>query len=902
MKAFDKSIFIGKFVEEATELIQKLNEGFLKLESAPDDAENLTEIFRFAHTLKGSSRMIGFKHIGTLAHKMEDVLGALKNQTFAATPERLDVLFQGLDRIAALVDQVKTTGTDDADVTYLIDLLEQTAAGEVPSPLTPDVVPPVANASPPSQLPPEPAASPSSVPAPKKTFDTSVFTGRFITEAQEIIQKLNEGLLRLEKAPDDMENLTEIFRSAHTLKGSARMLSFRNIGAVAHKMEDVLGAIKTKQIDATEPVCELLFMGLDTIQELVDRVSAGTEADADVSPLTEALEQAVNGEPFHLPQMESAPPVVPKPAETPLPSAAQPTARPQPEPEKPPTPSNTTSQNVQIVETIRVSTDKLDHTIKLAGELLVSQGQIAYQQDELRTIRLLMRRYLQDIPEPNSQLLHLATRIDTLFKQSRDQVARLNNIISDLQENTLNLRMQPISTIFDKYPRAVRDLAKTLGKQVRLVIEGEETELDKKIIEKLNDPLIHLIRNAIDHGIELPADRLRAGKDATGILRIGAYYESGSIVLEIEDDGKGINSAAIREKALKRGFITPEEADQMKENDLRQLIFLPGLTTTPIITDVSGRGVGMDVVRTYIEELKGTISIISDEGKGTMFRITLPLTLTMLRVLFIKSGKMRFAIPITSIRLTLRIALEEVIQIVDRDAFRLDNQIIPLTHLADLLQLPEEGVPRDDNHLTVVLAYAGEDQIGLVVDDIIDEEDVVVKSIPDHLGRIPNISGVTVTSTNEVVSILHVPDLIKTSHTSLARRRKKSVPVTQHHTPRILVVDDSLNTREIEKSVLEAYGYDVDTARDGQEGYDKCQKTEFDLIVTDVEMPRLNGFDLTAKLRQLERYRHTPIIIVTSLDTEADKQRGIEVGADAYIVKSSFEQSNLLSTVESLIG
>ena len=508
--------------------------------------------------------------------------------------------------------------------------------------------------------------------------------------------------------------------------------------------------------------------------------------------------------------------------------------------------------------------------------------------------------------EGDRELLRLSERILTMLEgqahRYREDLALQDLIINELQSNTIKMRMEPLSVIFNAYPRAIRDIAKSLDKQIELVIQGEDTELDRKMIEKLNDPLIHLLRNAIDHGIEPAAEREKAGKPAKGLIRIQALTEGSNIVLNIEDDGGGIDVEKIKQKALqKKMFKSMEDLNSMNEFEVMKLIFMPNFSTAAIITDLSGRGVGLDIVKKNIEDMKGFISVDSILGSGTKFTIKLPLTLTTIRSLICTSGNQKWSIPISSIKQTLILDKSEVIAVVDRDAIRLDNQIYSLVKLSKTLGLRDSG--NDSDRLMIIVGYYGKEQIAFIVDDILEEIEVVIKPIPHIVKKVKNVSAVTVSLNGEIIPILFMPDLISSAK-SIQEGNKEPIMnmKSKGNVPHVLVVDDSLNTREIEKTILEAYGYRVDTARDGLDGYEKAMEVQYDVIVSDLEMPRLNGFGLIERLRLEPKYKLTPIIVVTSRENENDKRRGIEVGANAYIIKGSFDQTSLVDTIESLLA
>ena len=794
-------------------------------------------------------------------------------------------------------------------------------------------------------------------------FDRSLFVEKFSLEAQEHLQNLNQGVLRLERGEFDADLAAEILRAAHTLKGSARMMGFKEINLVAHKLEDLLLEVKEERLTPDQRLCDLIFRALDTMDASRQAIVEGREGEVDVDELVHLLERAAQQEPFDLPPARRATlPVEPAPPESAAAPAVPPEqeppagepgpARPQPEAAAP-TPMPPARQPshpppaVATEDRIRVSAAKVDKTIRLTGEVIAAQRRAEMRQADLRQAwllakehRRLLRRQLSPAAEgarleagrsldgalspqmqeilDSGQALH--DRLDALVKQNREDIADLGRGVLELQQDTLGLRMLPVSTVFDTFPRAVRDLARERNKELDLIIEGADTELDKQMLERISDPLMHMLRNAVDHGMEPPEERVALGKHRRGKIWLRAFPMGGNIVIEVEDDGRGLDPDAIRAKALQVGIVSEEKLRTMSDRELQSLIFLSGFSTSEAVSDISGRGVGLDVVRrNIIEELKGDISVDTERSRGARFTLTLPLTLTTLRILFVCLGPSRFGLPITYIAETTRVRPEEVIQVVDRQAIRLRDQLVPIAWLAQVLRLPgaapfDKGLAGPDGRqwIYLVIAQVADERVAFVVDEVADEEDVLIKPLPGHMKRIGLLAGATITPGGQIVPILHIPGLIRTVRTGAAGRAEMDATgpsLAELGAPQILVVDDSLNTREIEKSILEAQGYRVDLARDGLDALrmiDQAPAAEgeayYDLLIVDIEMPRMDGLSLTEQLRTDNRYARIPIVIVSSRDKEEDRRRGLAVGADAYIVKGTFDQEELTRTVASLLG
>jgi chemotaxis protein histidine kinase CheA len=760
-------------------------------------------------------------------------------------------------------------------------------------------------------------------------FDKSKFIARFVEEAREHIKTLNDGLLNLERTPGNKETLNAIVRSAHTVKGSSRMLKLMSITKVAHKLEDTLDALRAGKLEHSKAVFNILFKAIDIISDMVEKTAYGEEDIPIDSEFIERLEKAAAGEVVALPPMSAVPAedTKPPPAETQAVPAAQagvtireepvekqpPPEKPSPEPEQP-----EKKDKAKTLETIRIDVGKLDSVVKNVGEMLSHHSQIKQILAELRETERESKRNLDLLSDFDNIDIFYDRQKDAIIKNSfsiynrlkqlsvdvRDQ-ANLQGLLTDeLQEGALGLRMLPLSTVFDTFHRPVRDMASSLEKEVEFVVEGGETELDKKIIEHISDPLIHMMRNSIDHGIEFPKERLRAGKPTKGMIRLSAKHEGGSVLIEIRDDGSGIPIKKVKARALKKGLYDSETLNKMHESEIINIIFHDGFSTSRIITDISGRGAGMGVVKeNIIEKLKGSIQIKTKTGKGTLFQIRLPLTLANMRVLLFDVSNITFAVGAHYVDEVLRVPRSELIAVVDKKAIRLREQIIPIENLDLILKLQGNGDYEETDYLLIIIVSMGSERMGLIIDSLIDEDDMVVKSLPSHIKNNQLVSGVAISGKNEIINILHIPEIIKISKEFKGiSRPKRAVEKEDKKAISILVVDDSVNTREIEREILQAYGYSVTLALDGIDALEKAKNSTFDLIITDIEMPRLDGFSLTEKLRADETYKYTPIVIVTSREKDEDKRRGIEVGADAYIIKGSFDQSNLIETVESLVS
>ncbi len=927
---FDRQAFIEKFVFESRENVLKLNRAFLLLEKHPSNTEAIRDSLRLLHTIKGSARMLNLNALGLLLHAMEEATTSAEKNLLFANAADIETLLQSLDRASSHLDEVSKDGQSNADFTEWLNRLEKISKNDIKQ----------LEISKPQEL---------KKPIRQVSFDRSVFIDRFLTEAEEHLQNLKKFKPDWVTKPEALENCV---RSAHTLKGSARMMKFENVGNIAQRVEAIFRTLHKGTLVWKPGFLAALQITFSTLETLAATIRTTEKDTLDNTALLDALDQVAMGVEVDATHIKTVSPVEKNIV------ISDPKAMP------------TQLLGERLIGAGIITPTQLLHVNQTTdakvplGERLIALGYITRQQllmalKEQRSSRELMGqrvtavieddtsslapvrmekldKLIHTIGEMNSQHLRadehwvtlrkiyeslryeimvlrrvsgqsaqvesleiIAEKLSKQVKKSREDAAGLGLAVKELQAEIMTMRMAPIKGVFDGFPRAVRDLAKSLGKSVRLVIEGEETEMDRQIVESLNEPLVHLVRNAMDHGLESPEERAQKNKVADGVVRIAARHEGNAILIEVEDDGRGIDLGRIRAKALEKKIVADENAAQrLSDNDWLNMIFLPSFSTSEMITDISGRGYGMDVVKTRIESLKGAIEVTTEKNIGTRFSIRLPVTLTSMRALIVEAGGLKLGLPVTAVTETLKIRAGEIIQVVEKKAIRLRNQIIPVSLLSEIMMLPaNDGLPADE--FFVVIAHAQGERAGFIVDDILDERDILVKSLPKSMTGIRHVSSATVASDNEIILVLQVPDLLRASKDMA---QVPTIMETKSTGRSILVVDDSLNTREIEKTILQAYGYLVETAKDGVDGLDKIRLKRYDLIITDLEMPVMDGLTLTSQIKADPSLKDIPVIIVTSRDSAEDKKRGIECGANAYIVKGSFDQTNLIDAVESLIG
>ncbi len=626
----------------------------------------------------------------------------------------------------------------------------------------------------------------------------------FKVEAEEHIQAMNRILLALEKNPDGEDRadlLEEIFREAHSLKGAAGAADFGEVEATGHRLESVFGAANAEEIELTADLCDVLYDSIDVVSIIIEAALEDKPHGLDLPDLYARLEAAEEGR--IVPRAESKEPSPPA-EEAPLVKASQAPAereglvatRPETkEPESPSVPRPKITHHAArstpgIEETIRVATTKLDALMTQAGELLVAGLKIDQRLQEVEgvshSIEDWNREWLK-IRAACSHLIHddgheeiqpllkfldlnqerlktLATQVGNLWRDFSRDALHLSRVTTDMGEGVMKLRMLPSSTVFDVLPRMVRDLAREKGKEVELQMEGAETELDRKVLEEIKDPLIHLLRNSVDHGIEAPEERVKAGKPRQGTITMAAFQKGSNIVIEVTDDGAGINVKKVKKAALKAGLIGPEGMETMSDDEAMRLIFASGLSTSAIVIDISGRGVGMDVVRKNVEALQGHVDVDSPPGQGTQVTLILPLTLATTQELLVQVEDQTYGIPISAVERIQRIYQQDISTVEGKEAILVDKDPVSLVRLSDVLELPqqEEEVSHDEK-MPVIILGAARRRIAFLVDGVVGQQESVVKSLGKQLSRVRNVAGVTILGTGQVIMTLNPADLIKSA-------------------------------------------------------------------------------------------------------------------------------------------
>jgi two-component system sensor histidine kinase and response regulator WspE len=575
---------------------------------------------------------------------------------------------------------------------------------------------------------------------------------------------------------------------------------------------------------------------------------------------------------------------------------------------------------------VRVSADSLTRLVGLAGESLVETRQLRPFVDSLLQLRatdvdlcdaiaaLDEKLKAGDVSVPATVTAMLTTireRADaalgmlTRHVEDFESFARRNEDLSNrLHHEVIVSRMRPLADGIRGFPRLVRDVARTLGKQVRFEVRGEQTGVDRDILDKLEAPLSHLIRNALDHGIELPADREAAGKPATGTIRLEARHRAGMLQITLVDDGRGIDVERLRSHAVTRGLVARQVADQLSELELLEFLFLPGFSTKESVTEISGRGVGLDVVQSMVKSVGGSVRVSTQPGRQTVFTLQLPITMSVIRALLVQIGGEPYAFPLTRIDQILFCRGEDIRTVEGRQYFDRDGVSIGLVMAAQILERP--ALAPADPMPVVVISDRGQ-QFGMIVDSFLGERDLEVRPLDLRLGKVPNVNSASLLENGDPVLIVDVEDLVRSIDNVLMGRRLSRVEFERmaeqaRQRKRILVVDDSITVRELERQLLQARGFTVDVAVDGMDGWNAIRGTHYDLVVTDVDMPRMDGIGLVSLLKADPARRETPVVIVSYKDREEDRIRGLDAGANRYLTKSSFHDETFVDTIVDLIG
>ncbi|EPZ68349.1 chemotaxis protein A [Helicobacter pylori UM023] len=771
----------------------------------------------------------------------------------------------------------------------------------------------------------------------------------FLIEAFEMNEQLDQDLVELEHNPEDLDLLNRIFRVAHTIKGSSSFLNLNILTHLTHNMEDVLNRARKGEIKITPDIMDVVLRSIDLMKTLLVTIrDTGSDTNnGKENEIEEAVKQlqAITSQNLEgakegtkeAPQKENqeeakkenikenqenkakAPTAKDFASDNPLADEpdldyanmsaeeveaeierllnkrqeadkerralkkqeAKPKQEVAPKTETPKAPKTETKTkakadteenkalSIGMEQTVRVDVRRLDHLMNLIGELVLGKNRLI--------------RIYGDVEERYDG--------EKFLEELNQVVSSISAVTTDLQLAVMKTRMQPVGKVFNKFPRMVRDLSRELGKSIELIIEGEETELDKSIVEEIGDPLIHIIRNSCDHGIEPLEERRRLNKPETGKVQLSAYNEGNHIVIKISDDGKGLDPVMLKEKAIEKGVISERDAEGMSDREAFNLIFKPGFSTAKVVSNVSGRGVGMDVVKTNIEKLNGIIEIDSEVGVGTTQKLKIPLTLAIIQALLVGVQEEYYAIPLSSVLETVRISQDEICTVDGKSVLRLRDEVLSLVHLSDIFKV--DAILESNSDVYVVIIGLADQKIGVIVDYLIGQEEVVIKSLGYYLKNTRGIAGATVRGDGKITLIVDVGammDMAKSIKVNITTLMNESENTKSKNSPSdyiVLAIDDSSTDRAIIRKCLKPLGITLLEASNGLEGLEMLKNGDKtpDAILVDIEMPKMDGYTFASEVRKYNKFKNLPLIAVTSRVTKTDRMRGVESGMTEYITK-----------------
>jgi two-component system sensor histidine kinase and response regulator WspE len=745
----------------------------------------------------------------------------------------------------------------------------------------------------------------------------------FRAEAETQTAVLTSGFLELERSPAASELLEKLMRAAHSLKGAARIVNLPEAVRVAHAMEDCFVAAQRGLLHLSRREVDVLFRGVDLFAQLSRRSESGMASWAGdcagaIDAFLRAAADLLKGGPPDEPPAPAMPPVELMDPELALPYTAVQVS------DNEPSPAAMAASRVEAADrVVRLAAESLNRLLGLAGESLVEsrwlrpfaesfQG-LRRQQDEIAGKLEALRRGVEkgaglEGLEPNFRELFQELARSQQFIVARMQELdafdrRTAHLSHRLYLEVLRTRMRPFSDGVRRFPRMVRDLAHSLGKEIRLEVTGENTQVDRDILDRLEAPLAHLLRNAVDHGCEPPAERQKAGKPVEGVVRLEARHSAGVLLVSVSDDGMGVPLERVREAAIRRGMVSSARAARLAEHDVLQFLLVPGFTLKETVTEISGRGVGLDVVEDMVRSLRGSLRMANQPGRGFRVQLQLPLTLSVLRALLVEAGGEPYALPLSRVGRTFKLSRRQVSLLDGRPQVSLAGHSVGLLGLGELFELPPAAAPSEDLH--IVLLEDRYRQYGLVVDRFLGERELVVQPLDPRLGKVRDVSACALMENGAPVLVLEVDELLR----SMEERLQRPPPAASEATAaapaaakRVLVVDDSATVRQMQRKLLAEHGYEVDTAVDGLDGWNLARTSAYDLLITDIDMPRMDGIELVGAVRADPRLKAMPVLVLSYKSRPQDRLRGMEAGADYYLAKSDLSDDALLRAVSDLIG
>jgi chemosensory pili system protein ChpA (sensor histidine kinase/response regulator) len=972
------------FLQEASENLQYLREYVSVLQDVEPRREDLERLYISAHTLSGTSASYGFPRFSEIAGKLAHVFQYALNATLGSDLHGplTEFLSDGISLLETVLLEISDTGKESIDDIAVFKERYRFAFPTEPPPL---------NLSQPEvreRFAVEELDEPIVAAATGSYFDALPLDEEvpdeilefFQPEAEEHLQVVSDCLISLE-GNNNPEEINKLFRAIHTVKGSAAQVGLKRLGAIAHRVEDLIGRLRDGEIEPSPAVVDLCLESVDVLKKTLHRqwaseVEMRTGVDsllgriAEFAPL-DPEDAEVSAESARTAELRQA-------------SEIEPTTKIATPAKKP---GKQSASGTSTAKSVRIALARLDRMMNTVGELVINrtrmvgrvaeleklvdtlsfskerlQGKVAEFQEKYEFNRISNNRAAQGTwkSEPTPKMLTSAAAGDTSFWSEFSELemdryddfnilsrsmaeisADVNEVLSQLQgfigrvegdideftklahhlqDEITAARMVPIGTLYSRLSRAVRDAANSTGKHVELDLSGSETELDNNIIQQISDPLVHLVRNSVAHGIEHSGDRTAAGKSSTGNIMLRAYHRGNHIYIEVEDDGGGINYERVKQSAIERGLVSEETADRLTERDLREMLFHPGFSTAPVKTELAGRGVGLDVVRANLNALNGEIDIQSTSGKGTKFTLKVPLTLIISPALFVRCGTTNFALPLAVVEEIRRLRADEIEDVGGKLLTKVRDVVTEVVRLDTYLGLPP--LEPMNGYFRMVVANAGNRKIGLVVEEVLGKDEIVIKNLGEYLRRVKLFPGTTIAPDGSLILLIDLNRMVATEpserrpiqasasaarifapgSTAIARGSIPSEAIDRVEQERVIVVaDDSISVRKFVGRMLEKNGYRVKLAADGLEAAELVTQHGCHLVITDLEMPRMTGYELMVQLRQSPSTRRIPVMVVTSRAGAKHRDRAIKEGATAFLTKP-VQEDQLIAAVEQLIG
>ncbi len=983
------------FFVEVKEHLQNITHSLSELRKDAGHNERLREVRLSVHTIKGAASMVGFQSVSQLAHRMEDLLDRLDEGEVELSQQIMNLLFATSDSLDDIVsgdtDKEKLENTIEEIYKSYNNLLEGRDSRE--DRLSEKVS---AQESPPGDLTAEQNSLPDlpdnwifkeEAEMPEKTLASEESAEKhlqpegtppellevFMVEANEHLQNINHSLSELHKTPEQKEQLQEVRRSIHTIKGAAGMVGFQSVSQLAHRMEDLLDKLYDGEMEFSQEIMNLLFTTSDNLDDMVNGKFNEGNSGSRLQKLYELYARLLETKPSTTPtvsktEFKNEDKIV-KPSEDKIVNPSEADSRGIEEVYE--QSGNDTKPTIRKPgEFVRIPIERLDELVNLVSELVVNRstfeqhfgrliqeveelqpsvdrlrrastkietqyevvnlggGRIArygkavvgmpgpqpvtssvYEFDELEFDRYTEFHLLsRELTETTSDIGAVGNELRYIIGDFDSYLDRQGRLTSEIQDKLMHLRMVPLVTLVARLHRTVRVTAAKQGKVADFIIEGEDVELDKTVLEEMADPLLHILRNSVDHGIEPQDIRKVMGKPANGQIRLRAYYEGTQVVIQVRDDGAGLDPELLRSAAVRGGFVSEADALNFSEEELYSLIFLQGFSTAREVSEISGRGVGMDIVKSTVHKMKGTVSVNSTPGKGTTFTVRLPMTLAIMRVLLVKAHNETFAVPLAAVTQILRIEKDRIERLGQEQIIRLDGKVYPLIRLGDVLNLKQSSLHSVDRPPVLILNL-GEKRVALAVDQILEAREVVIKSLGNHLRRVHAMTGATLMGDGTVVLILNPSDLVVKDDSHGELKIKSPARISRDHVAKesshgvldVLIVDDSVSVRRVTSNLIKKVGWNPIVAKDGVEALEVIQRSAKnpDIILLDIEMPRMDGYELTSTLRAQKAYKDIPIVMITSRSGEKHRQKAFELGATEYLVKP-YQDEVLLSFIRRL--